>query len=350
MFFSLVVVAAITVAGIAVSRLGMGPADSKLTALPLSAEVEPKPAPAAPDPVGIPSSLRNPQRPTFRQEPADPQPPGAVLDKVEKLAQIRETFRFLARGDTQTALQAARRLTDETEREAALVELVTAWKVGDLSPPRQRAQAITQLGLEAGLGLELTRNPELAVLWANELTEGRGRTAMLERTGYMLIQTDPAAALALGDQIVPERRREFVDSLYAVWSRQDTDAALKWVDTISDPEEAAAALKAIRTSAPVGIGTEMQLQDGFAVVRGLVPGAAAELSGQLHAGDRIMAVAQGDNSFVDARGLALTDVVQLIRGAPGSVVQIQVLPPDAGPDTIPRTISIVRGQIKFKPM
>jgi len=35
-------------------------------------------------------------------------------------------------------------------------------------------------------------------------------------------------------------------------------------------------------------------------------GTPAELSGQLHPGDRILVLAQGDNSFVDARAIALT--------------------------------------------
>ena len=90
------------------------------------------------------------------------------------------------------------------------------------------------------------------------------------------------------------------------------------------------------------------MQDGIPVINRLLPGTPAELSGQLHAGDRILAVAQGNNSFVDARGLALADLVQAIRGAPGTLLQLQVLPADAPPDASARTVAIVRGQIKFK--
>jgi carboxyl-terminal processing protease len=100
--------------------------------------------------------------------------------------------------------------------------------------------------------------------------------------------------------------------------------------------------------APVGIGTELRMQDGLPVINRLLPGTPADLGGQLQPGDRIVAMAQGNNSFVDARGMALVDVVQAIRGVPGSLLQLQVLSADAPPDAAPRTVAIFRGQIKFK--
>ena len=81
------------------------------------------------------------------------------------------------------------------------------------------------------------------------------------------------------------------------------------------------------------------------LVQRVVP---AGLSGQLHAGDRIVAIAQGDNAFVEVGQLSLSDVVQMVRGAPGTVVQLRVLPADTPPGSAPQTVSIVRGQIKFK--
>src|SRR5438874_8575608 len=78
-----------------------------------------------------------------------------VVSKVERLEQIRANFNTLAGGDTKTALAAAHQIKDEGEREVALLTLVTAWRHGELSPPRQRANAIASFGLEAGLGFEL---------------------------------------------------------------------------------------------------------------------------------------------------------------------------------------------------
>jgi len=38
----------------------------------------------------------------------------------------------------------------------------------------------------------------------------------------------------------------------------------------------------------------------------------------------------------------------MIRGAPNTMVQLQVLPADAPPNAAPRTVSITRDQLKFK--
>ena len=67
-----------------------------------------------------------------------------------------------------------------------------------------------------------------------------------------------------------------------------------------------------------------------------------------NSGDRILALAQGDNSFVDAHSLSLQDIVQLVRGAPGTLLQLQVLSAHAQPNSLPRTVPIIRDQIKFK--
>jgi hypothetical protein len=280
--------------------------------------------------------------------PQSPAKPPAALSKPERLAQIRENFRTLAAGEPRAALTAARLITDETEREAALLTLVTEWRHGELHSPRERAAAIASLGLEAGLGLELAKNPELAIQWASELTEGPGRAAVLAQAAITLLDTDPAAAFALSGQLPEAERKQFLDSVIGGWAAKDTDAALKWAEQLPDPSDQAGALQAIRAVAPVGIGTEMAVQDGVPVIRRLLPGAAAELSGQIQPGDRILAVGDGNNSFVDARGVPLADLVQMIRGAPGTLVQLQLLPADAPPNSLPRTVSIVRGQIKLK--
>jgi carboxyl-terminal processing protease len=123
---------------------------------------------------------------------------------------------------------------------------------------------------------------------------------------------------------------------------------LKSADQIQDPAERDAAIAAIRSTAPVGIGAALSIQDGYAVVNQLFPGTPAELSGQIHPGDRIVALAQGDGAFVNARGLPLKDIVDMVRGAPNTTLQLQLLDGDAGPETPPRTVSILRNQLKFK--
>lgn len=272
----------------------------------------------------------------------------AVTNRVEALARLREQFRALAAGDPKVAMVAAKGLTNEVDRETALLALVTEWNHGDLSLPRARATAISTFGLEAGLGMELIGNPQLAVLWANEMTEGPPRLALLEQTAAVMLDSDPAAAFDLVKQAAPAEQRQFLNALYASWASSDTDAALRAAAQIQDPAERDAALQAIRTTAPVGIGAELRTQDGYPVINGLISGTPAEASGQLHKGDRIVGLAQGDNAFVDTHNASLGDVVQMIRGAPGTLVQLQVLPADAAPDSPPHTVTIWRDQLKFK--
>lgn len=247
-----------------------------------------------------------------------------------------------------TAMAAAKGLTNEVDRETALLALVTEWTHGELGPPRDRATAISTFGLEAGLGMELAHNPQLAVLWANEMTQGPGRLALLEHTATTLLQSEPAAAFELLQQVAPGEQRQFLSAVYASWAASDTDDALRAADQIADQGERDAALQAIRSVAPVGIGAELRTENGYPIVNGLLPGTPAEASGQLQKGDRIVGLAQGGDPFVDTHNLSLADVVQMIRGAPGTLVQLQVLPADAAPDSPPKTVAIWRDQLKFK--
>jgi hypothetical protein len=277
-----------------------------------------------------------------------PEQTQSIPSRVELLAQLRDQFRTLAAGEPKAALVAAKQLTNQVERETALLALVTEWKQGDLSPPRQRAWAIENYGLEAGLGMELTKNPELALQWANELTDGQGRAALLQKTAIAMLDSDPASAFALSEQFAPGERRDFVNAVFAGWAAKDTEAALRWADQMPDQAEAESALQAIRTVAPVGIGAELRVQDGYPIINSLISGSPAELSGMLHSGDRIVALAQGESAFVDTRTLPLPDIVKMIRGAPGTTLQLQVLSADAQPGALPQFVSIQRGQVKFK--
>lgn len=84
-------------------------------------------------------------------------------------------------------------------------------------------------------------------------------------------------------------------------------------------------------NALVGIGAHLRDIDGYCVIERLLPGGPAEASGQIHPGDRIVAVAQGmDGEMVDVVGMRLRRVVQMIRGEPNTIVRLMVLPADSG--------------------
>jgi hypothetical protein len=277
-----------------------------------------------------------------------PEKPAPATNKLDRLKKIRETFRALASGDKTNALRAAKQIADETERETAMLTLVTEWTQGELSPARLRAERIANLGLEAGLGLELGKHPEIALLWAEEMTEGAGRTAVLQESARFLVGSDPAGAFALTQKVPEAERRGFTDALFADWAAHDTDAALRWAEQVPDAAERDAAVRAIRTTAPVGIGTALAIQDGYPVINSLVPDMPAQRSGQLQVGDRIVALAQGNGNFVELNNVPLANIVDAIRGAPYTMLQLKVVSPGAPPNAPPRTVIIMRDQVRFK--
>ncbi len=99
----------------------------------------------------------------------------------------------------------------------------------------------------------------------------------------------------------------------------------------------------------VGIGAVLTESNDFATIRELVPGGPASLSGQLKIGDHIAGVAQGEGGVMtDVQGWRLDDTVQLIRGAPDSVVVLDILPADAGPDGKHKLVTLIRKKISLE--
>ncbi|SFC71529.1 carboxyl-terminal processing protease [Collimonas sp. OK412] len=99
----------------------------------------------------------------------------------------------------------------------------------------------------------------------------------------------------------------------------------------------------------VGIGAVLQERDDYTTIRELVAGGPAQLSGKLAVGDRIVGVAQGDKgAMTDVVGTRIDDVVKQIRGAKDTVVRLDILPADAGPDGKHKLISLVRNKISLE--
>jgi carboxyl-terminal processing protease len=97
-----------------------------------------------------------------------------------------------------------------------------------------------------------------------------------------------------------------------------------------------------------GIGAVLQSRDEYTIIREIVPGSPAALSGKLKVGDRIVGVAQGNGAFTEVLGWRIDDVVQLVRGEKGSTVRLDVLPADGGPDAKHVTVSMVRKKISME--
>ena len=99
----------------------------------------------------------------------------------------------------------------------------------------------------------------------------------------------------------------------------------------------------------VGIGAVLQERDEMTVIRELVPGGPAAQSGKLRVGDRIVGVGQAqDIAVTDVTGWRLDDVVRKIRGTENTVVTLHVFSTDAGADSPPQLITLIRKKIPLE--
>jgi len=96
----------------------------------------------------------------------------------------------------------------------------------------------------------------------------------------------------------------------------------------------------------VGIGAVLRSEDGYAKIVSLVPGGPAAKDGRLKPNDKIEAVAQGDGPLLDAVGMKLDRLVQLIRGDKGTTVRLKVIPAESK-DSSKVVIALVRDEIKL---
>jgi carboxyl-terminal processing protease len=91
-----------------------------------------------------------------------------------------------------------------------------------------------------------------------------------------------------------------------------------------------------------GIGASLRERDHYIEVVELVPGGAAWRHGGLGPGDLILAVQNDGKEAIDVVDMRLDDVVQMIRGAKGTVVRLRVQKPDGHEDTLALTRDIVK--------
>jgi len=98
-----------------------------------------------------------------------------------------------------------------------------------------------------------------------------------------------------------------------------------------------------------GIGARLRQNLDYTEVADIIPGGPAYKSKAIQKDDKIIGVAQGDDSeFVDVIGWRLDDVVSKIRGPKGTVVRLQVLKASEGINALPDTLRLVRDEIKVE--
>jgi carboxyl-terminal processing protease len=95
-----------------------------------------------------------------------------------------------------------------------------------------------------------------------------------------------------------------------------------------------------------GIGASLESKYGETIVRRIVPGGAADKDSRLKVGDKITGVAQGSSGeMIDIIDMKINDVVQLIRGKPGTIVRLEVDPEEKSGIKV---LDITRARIELK--
>lgn len=98
----------------------------------------------------------------------------------------------------------------------------------------------------------------------------------------------------------------------------------------------------------VGIGAMLRPDEGTARIVRIIPGGPADQDGRLKAGDKIIAVAQGDEEPVSILHWPLYKAVRLIRGEKDSTVVLTVIPASDRSGTRTKKIDIVRDEVKLE--
>ena len=98
-----------------------------------------------------------------------------------------------------------------------------------------------------------------------------------------------------------------------------------------------------------GIGAVLTIEDEYTKIVEIMPGGPADKDGRLQAGDRIIAVAQGNGEAEDILGMSLQKIVRKIRGPVGTQVTLTVLQAkNGGVNSVPVKITLTRAEVMVK--
>ncbi len=98
----------------------------------------------------------------------------------------------------------------------------------------------------------------------------------------------------------------------------------------------------------VGIGALLRPDDGMIRIVRIIPGGPADQDGRLKAGDRIIAVGQGDEDPVSILHRPLYKTVRIIRGEKDSKVVLTIIPASDRTGTRTKKIDLIRDEVKLE--
>ena len=130
-------------------------------------------------------------------------------------------------------------LPDQESRDIAMVELLSEW-TGSSSLEIVRRGDVWRFGAGGALAVHLLESgkitPEQAAAMSRQSADGNRRGELYARIGAQLAATDPAAAVAMGNDLEGWGRRRFLESLAGEWSANSPEEAKRWITSVADPD------------------------------------------------------------------------------------------------------------------
>ncbi len=182
-----------------------------------------------------------------------------------------------------------------------------------------------------------------------------------QATWRMQVKSDLLNGLL--DKKAPAKTVDTLKRRYVSWLREgveedDMDVLEIWLSALThaydphsdyfQPDEAENfSIQAIK-HAVSGIGAVLKTDDGYATIEEVIAGGPADLDKRLKAGDKILAVGQGDAEPVDAVNMKLNRVVDMIRGRKGTMVHLVVSPAGSTAGTSHVDIVLKRDEVSIK--
>ncbi len=97
-----------------------------------------------------------------------------------------------------------------------------------------------------------------------------------------------------------------------------------------------------------GVGAVLSMEDGALKIAEIMPGGPMDRDGRIKEGDKIVAVAQGTNTFEDIMWQPIKKSIKKIRGPKGTHVTLEVIPRSDPSGTIRKQYELLRDEIKLE--